>query len=79
VIRYNPPFELQWLDAIPGGAMTPHFGVQLEAVGKNRTRFVVQESFEGPLVGLAGTQLDRTMPPQYEAMSQALKLRVENK
>jgi hypothetical protein len=48
-------------------------------VGKNRTRFVVQESFEGPLVGLAGTQLDRTMPPQYEAMSQALKLRVENK
>jgi hypothetical protein len=79
VIRYNPPFELQWLDAIPGGAMTPHFGIKLEELGENRTRFIVEESFEGPLVGLAGTQLDRTMPPQYEAMSQALKVRVEKR
>jgi hypothetical protein len=59
--------------------MTPCFGIKLEALGKNRTRFVVQESFEGPLVGIAGAQLDRTMPPQYEAMCQALKERVENK
>jgi arylsulfatase A-like enzyme len=79
VIRYNPPFELQWLDTIPGGAMTPHFGIQLEAVGENRTRFIVQESFEGRLVGIAGRRLDRTMPAQYEAMCQALKARVEGK
>jgi hypothetical protein len=79
VIRYNPPFELQWLDYIPGGAMTPCFGVKLEALGENRTRFVVQESFEGRLVGIAGKQLDRTMPPQYKAMCQALKARVECK
>jgi hypothetical protein len=38
----------------------------------------VQESFEGQLVGIAGRQLDRTMPPQYEAMCQALKERVED-
>ena len=46
---------------------------------ENRTRFIVQESFEGPLVGIASAQLDRTMPPQYEAMCQALKARVEGK
>jgi hypothetical protein len=79
VIRYNPPFELQWLDYIPGGAMTPHFAVKLEPVGEDKTRFTVQESFEGGLVGIAGRQLDRTMPPQYEAMCQALKARVEHK
>jgi arylsulfatase A-like enzyme len=77
VIRYNPPFELQWLDAIPGRAMTPCFSIRLETVGENRTRFVVEESFEGPLVGIAGKQLDRVMPPQYEAMCRALKARVE--
>jgi hypothetical protein len=77
VIRYNPPYELQWLDYVPGGAITPCFGIKLEALEKNRTRFVVQESFEGRLVGIAGKQLDRTMPPQYEAMCQALKERVE--
>jgi hypothetical protein len=79
VIRYNPPFELQWLDYVPGGAMTPCFGIQLEALGETRTRFIVQESFEGRLVGIAGAQLDRTMPPQYEAMCQALKERVESR
>ncbi len=79
VIRYNPPFELQWLDYIPGGVMTPCFGVKLEALGENRTRFVVQESFEGRGVSVAGKQLDRMMPPQYEAMCQALKERVESR
>lgn len=77
VIRYNPPFELQWLDTIPGGAMTPRFGVKLEPLGENRTRFIVEESFEGRLVGIAGRQLDRMMPPQYTAMCQALKKHVE--
>jgi choline-sulfatase len=79
VIRYNPPFELQWLDTIPGGVMTPRFGIKLEPLGENCTRFIVEESFEGRLVGIAGQRLDRTMPPQYEAMCQALKERVENK
>jgi hypothetical protein len=78
VIRYNPPFELQWLDTIPGGAMSPRFGIKLEAVGENRTRFIVQESFEGRLVAITGQRLDRTMRPQYEAMCQALKKRVED-
>jgi len=77
VIRYNPPYELQWLDTIPGGAMTPRFGIKLERLGENHTRFVVQESFEGQLVGVAGKQLDRIMPSQYRAMCQALKKRVE--
>jgi hypothetical protein len=79
VIRYDPPFELQWLDYIPGGAMSPRFGIKLEPLGENRTRFIVQESFEGRLVGIAGKQLDRIMPPQYRAMCEALKERVENK
>ena len=78
IVRYNPPFELRWLDYIPGGAMTPRFGIKLEAVGENRTRFVVEESFEGRLVAVAGRRLDRTMPAQYEAMCQALKERVES-
>ena len=68
IIRYNPPFELQWLDYIPGGAMNTHFIIKLKALGENRTRFVVEESFEGRLVGIAGKQLVRMMPPQYEAM-----------
>ena len=72
------PYELQWLDYIPGGVMTPHFCIKLEALGENRTRVTVQESFEGGLVAIAGRQLDRTMPPQYRAMCQALKERVEN-
>jgi hypothetical protein len=59
--------------------MTPRFGIKLEAVGENRTRFIVEESFEGRLVGMAGRRLDRTMPPQYKAMCQALKERVEHK
>ncbi len=79
IIRYKPPFELQWLDAIPGRAMTPRFGIKLEPLGEARTRFIVEESFEGGLVGVVGKQLDRIMPPQYAAMCQALKARVENK
>jgi hypothetical protein len=78
VIRYNPPFELQWLDTIPGGAITPRFAIKLEPLGETKTRFIVQESFEGRLVGVAGKQLDRMMPAQYKAMCQALKARVEN-
>jgi hypothetical protein len=58
--------------------MTPRFGIRLEPLGETRTRFIVEESFEGKLVGIAGKQLDRIMPPQYEAMCQALKARVEN-
>jgi hypothetical protein len=79
VIRYNPPFELQWLDYVAGGAMSPRFGIRLEAEGENRTRFSVEESFEGRLVAITGRRLDRTMPPQYEAMCQALKERVESR
>jgi hypothetical protein len=78
VVRYNPPFELQWLDYVPGGAMTPRFGIRLEELGENHTLFVVEETFEGPLVGIAGRLLDRIMPAQYEAMCRALKERVEN-
>ena len=78
IIRFNPPFDLQWLDTIPGGLMTPRFGIKLEALGENRTRFIVEESFEGSLVGIAGKQLDNTMPPQYKAMCQALKIRIES-
>jgi hypothetical protein len=79
IIRYNPPFELHWLDYIPGGAISPLFGIKLEAVGETCTRFTVQESFAGMLVGIAGKQLDHTMPVQYKAMCQALKERVEGK
>lgn len=56
-----------------------HFGIKLEALGETRTRFAVQESFEGPLVGIAGQQLDRRMRRQYMAMCQALKARVEGR
>jgi len=77
VVRYNPPYELAWLDHVPGGAITPHFAVRLESLGQELTRFVVQESFEGKLVSVAGKQLDRTMPAQYKAMCQALKMYVE--
>jgi len=77
VICYNPPFELQWLDQIPGGAIAPRFAIKLESFGETKTRFIVQESFEGTLVGIAGKQLDRIMPAQYKAMCQALKAHVE--
>ena len=79
VVRCNPPYELAWLDHVPGGAMTPHFMAKLEPLGESRTRFVVQESFEGRLVSIAGNQLDRRMPSLYRAMCQALKERVEDK
>jgi hypothetical protein len=79
IVRYHPPFELQWLDHVPGRAMSPHFAAKLDPLGASRTRFVVQESFKGKLVGIAGKQLDRTMPAHYRAMCQALKERVENR
>ena len=79
IVRYRPPFEVQWLDHVPGRAMSPHFAARLEPLGPSRTRFVVQESFEGKLVGIAGKQLDRIMPAHYKAMCQALKERVENR
>jgi arylsulfatase A-like enzyme len=79
VVRYSPPYELAWLDHVPGRAMTPHFAAKLEPLGESRTRFVVQESFTGRLVGLAGNQLDRIMPAHYKAMCQALKKRVEER
>jgi hypothetical protein len=77
VVRYNPPYELHWLDYIPGGAMTPRFTIKLESLGEQKTRFIVQETFEGRLVGVAGKQLDRTMPPLYKDMCKALKQYVE--
>jgi len=77
VVRYNPPYELAWLDHVPGSAITPHFAVKLEPLGDDRTRFVVQETFEGALVAVMGDQLDRRMPQLYRAMSRALKARVE--
>jgi hypothetical protein len=59
--------------------MTPRFGIRLEELGENLTLFVVEETFEGPLVAIAGRLLDRIMPAQYEAMCQALKERVEDR
>jgi hypothetical protein len=79
VVRYNPPYELAWLDHVPGSVVTPQFAVNLEPLGDHRTRFIVQESWEGHLVGLLSNQLDRRMPPLYKAMGQALKKRVEKR
>ncbi len=79
VVRYHPPYELAWLDHGPGSAITPQFAVRLEKLTDQRTRFVVEESFEGQLVGVIGSQLDRRLPPLYQAMCQALKARVEGK
>ena len=77
IVRYNPPHELVWLDTVPARAMTPRFGMKLEALGPNLTRFVVEETFEGRLVGVVGNQLDLRLRPLYRAMCQALKERVE--
>jgi hypothetical protein len=77
VVRYNPPYELAWLDHVPGSAITPHFAVKLEPLEDDRTRFVVRETFEGALVAVMGDQLDRRMPRLYRAMARALKARVE--
>jgi hypothetical protein len=65
------------LDHVPGSAITPHFAVKLEPLEDDRTRFVVRETFEGPLVAVMGDQLDRRMPRLYRAMARALKARVE--
>lgn len=77
VVRYNPPYELAWLDHVPLGAVTPQLSIRLEPAGEGRTRFVVQESFEGQGVGVLGDQLDRRMPHLYREMCQALKAWVE--
>jgi len=79
IVRYRPPFKVQWLDHVPGRVMSPQFAAKLEPLGPSRTRFVVQESFEGKLVGIAGRRLDRTMPAHYQAMCRALKKRVEER
>lgn len=77
IVRYNPPYDLAWLDHVPGGAMTPRFSVNLEPLDDARTRFTVQESFEGTLVRVVGRHLDQQMRRRYAAMCQALKERVE--
>jgi hypothetical protein len=76
VTHYDSPFSLQWRDHVPFNLLTPRFGVRLEPLTGERTRFTVEESFSGPLVLLMGRQLDRRMPPLYTAMCQALQVRV---
>ena len=77
VLRHNPPYELHWLDQLPMGGMEPRFMATIEPLGDHRSRFIIEETFEGPLVALMGGRLDRQMPALYRAMCQGLKQQVE--
>ena len=79
VLEHDPPYALRWIDHVPLNLMTPRFGVTLEPLEGERTRFTITESFEGPLVGLLGRRLDRQMPPLYVAMCQALAQQVKHR
>ena len=66
VLRHNPPYELHWLDQLPMGGMEPRFMATIEPLGEHRSRFIIEETFEGPLVALIGGRLDRQMPALIE-------------
>ena len=77
ILRHNPPYELHWLDQVPMGGMEPRFMATIEPLGDHRSRFIIEETFEGPLVALIGGRLDSQMPALYRAMCQGLKQQVE--
>ncbi|NJO06302.1 MAG: sulfatase-like hydrolase/transferase [Chloroflexaceae bacterium] len=77
VTKVEPPFALGWVDHLPLKLLTPRFGIVLLPLEGERTRFIVKETFEGPLLPVVGWRLDSQMPPLYEAMGKALAQEVE--
>ncbi|NJL57304.1 SRPBCC domain-containing protein [bacterium] len=77
VLTADKPHEFKWEDHVPFNLLTPVFSVHLLPLADDRTRVIIQESFSGPLLGMAGRRLDRQMPPLYDAMAKALAQQVE--
>lgn len=73
------PHQLEWEDHVPLNLLTPVFSISLLSLAENRTRVVIQESFTGPLLPVAGRRLAKKMPPRYEAMAQALAQEVQKR
>ncbi len=73
----DKPHQFEWEDHVPLNLLTPVFSVNLVPLSENSTRVIIQESFTGPLLPIASRQLDRQMPPLYEAMAEALAKQVE--
>ncbi len=72
----DKPNRFEWQDRVPLNLLTPLFAVHLLPHSGNRTRVIIQETFTGPLLPLVGGQLDRKMPPLYDAMGKALAQQV---
>lgn len=70
--------ELRWLGILGfRGIFDGEHIFTLEAVDPGKTRFVQRELFSGLLVPLFAGKLDKNTRPGFEAMNQALKVRVE--
>jgi hypothetical protein len=77
ILRCEPARELRWLGRLllPAVFDGEHRHM-LEAIGEDRTRYVQGERFTGFLVGAGRRLLDDTLRG-FEAMNEALKVRVE--
>ena len=78
VLASTPNQELRWLGhlLLPGIFDGEHI-FRIEALDANRVRFVQEEHFRGFLVPLFARSLEGGSRAGFEAMNQALKLRVE--
>lgn len=77
VTRAEPPLRLEWLGSsgVEGVFDGRHqFDLQSSQTG---TRLLHREEFSGFLVPLMTNWLERKTEPQFEAMNQALKARIE--
>jgi hypothetical protein len=78
VTKIEPNHELRWLGhlLVPGIFDGEHI-FEIEELGRDRTRFVQREVFEGLLVPLLARSLDRDTQRGFEEMNRALRERIE--
>lgn len=79
VLRANPEKELRWVGSLPLGAFRGEHFYLIEAVAKDRTRFVHGEFFSGWLVRLIWRIHGERIESGYRLMNEALKREVESR
>lgn len=79
VLVARPGRELRWLGKLgPGWLVDGEHRFVIERAGPGTVRLTQSESFSGVLVPIAESKLRAETLPQFRAMNEALKKRVEN-
>ncbi|ROQ67130.1 hypothetical protein EDD93_1548 [Streptomyces sp. 840.1] len=78
VLVAHPGRELRWLGKVgPGWLLDAEHRFQIERTGDGTVRLTQSEKFTGVLLPFAKGQLEGETLPQFRAMNEALKHRVE--